>query len=152
MFFKSLAVVFLFYLSLFPSCRAVPAAHKPEILQPKAFINREISVYPRLEFITRFSTCIPSNTDIRIKWKGGSGEGVEMYYIPQWPGQIEYFVSFFESRITTAHHANHYLAYRDRYNKVSPICLAYSQSWRVSRGHHIVCMISRTKVCTFHEG
>ncbi|KAL0255623.1 hypothetical protein I308_100428 [Cryptococcus tetragattii IND107] len=91
MFFKSLAVVFLFYLSLFPSCRAVPAAHKPEILQPKAFINREISVYPRLEFITRFSTCIPSNTDIRIKWKGGSGEGVEMYYIPQWPGQIEYF-------------------------------------------------------------
>ncbi|WVO19142.1 uncharacterized protein IAS62_000420 [Cryptococcus decagattii] len=91
MFFKSLAVVFIFYLSLFPSGRAVPAAHKPEILQPKAFINQEISVYPRLEFITRFSTCIPPNTDIRIRWKGGSGEGVEMYYIPQWPGQIEYF-------------------------------------------------------------
>lgn len=151
MFFKSLVVVFLFYLSLFPSGRAVPAAHKPEILQPKTFINREISVYPRLEFITRFSTCIPPNTDIRIKWKGGSGEGVEMYYIPQWPGQIEYFVSFFETRDYNSSSCD-YLAYRDRYNKVSPICLAYSQSWRVSRRHHIVCMISRTEVCTFHKG
>lgn len=98
MFFTYLAVVFFSSLSLLRGTQAAPAAHKSEVLQPKAFINQETYVYPRLEFVTRFSTCIPPNTDVRIKWEGGSGQGVEVYYIPQWPGQLEYFVSFFETR------------------------------------------------------
>ncbi|OXB37363.1 hypothetical protein LQV05_003581 [Cryptococcus neoformans] len=91
MFFTYLAVVFFSSLSLLRGTQASPAAHKSEVLQPKAFINQETYVYPRLEFVTRFSTCIPPNTDVRIKWEGGSGQGVEVYYIPQWPGQLEYF-------------------------------------------------------------
>jgi hypothetical protein len=37
---------------------------------------------------------IPADSTVEFTWKGGSGEGFEVYYIPQWVGQESYKVSF----------------------------------------------------------
>jgi hypothetical protein len=36
---------------------------------------------------------IPSDSDLRLEWQGGDGNGWQVYYIAQWPEQSEYHVS-----------------------------------------------------------
>ncbi|WVQ73165.1 hypothetical protein IAR50_002729 [Cryptococcus sp. DSM 104548] len=70
---------------------AYPVEHDPEILQPKSFITQETNnAYPPLRFLTHFGSRIPPDSNVQLEWGGGSGEGVEVYYIPQWPGQEDY--------------------------------------------------------------
>ncbi|ODN81734.1 hypothetical protein L202_02125 [Cryptococcus amylolentus CBS 6039] len=88
--FSNLLILALAIFALLSSTLAAPIEHEPEILQPKSFITQESNAYPPLRFLTRFRSHIPPDTKVQLEWTGGSGEGVEVYYIPQWPGQEDY--------------------------------------------------------------
>ncbi|ORY31424.1 hypothetical protein BCR39DRAFT_526636 [Naematelia encephala] len=47
--------------------------------------------YKPVELTTHFrGSVVPAQTSVQIAWTGGSGQGYEVYYIPQWPGQKTY--------------------------------------------------------------
>lgn len=43
-----------------------------------------------VKWITYFES-IPADSDIRLEWTGGNGK-YQVYFIPQWPQQLEYEV------------------------------------------------------------
>ena len=51
-----------------------------------------IQVYPTVRWVTSFGSSLPSDTVVDLAWEGGSDKGYEVYYIPQWAGQMDYAV------------------------------------------------------------
>ncbi|OCF31298.1 hypothetical protein I317_02213 [Kwoniella heveanensis CBS 569] len=57
-----------------------------------------------VRFITQFGSTIPPDTKVHLQWEGGSGLGYELYYIPQWPEQLEYYPVEIASGLTESHY------------------------------------------------
>ncbi|WVQ80558.1 hypothetical protein IAT38_002663 [Cryptococcus sp. DSM 104549] len=83
LFLAPLVLLFTFFTTAF----AAPINKVP----PPSYILREIQDYKPLRFLTHFSSHIQPDTNLNLEWTGGSGHGVEVYYIPQWPKQGDYY-------------------------------------------------------------
>ncbi|WVF69300.1 hypothetical protein IAT40_004076 [Kwoniella sp. CBS 6097] len=82
------------FLSLFVSVSAAP-------LPDPRFTESNIEP---VRFITQFGSTIPPDTKVHLQWEGGSGLGYELYYIPQWPEQLEYYPVEIASDLTDSHY------------------------------------------------
>ncbi|KAK8858449.1 hypothetical protein IAR55_002676 [Kwoniella newhampshirensis] len=84
MFFLYPIVIFLFSALLSTSAAPLPYSHSTSRQ------NQALTPYTPVRWLTHFGTSIPDDTVINLEWEGGSGEGFEVYYIPQWPHQTDY--------------------------------------------------------------
>ncbi|WVR09761.1 hypothetical protein IAU60_006837 [Kwoniella sp. DSM 27419] len=57
-----------------------------------------------VRWITHFGPSIPADTKVNLEWTGGSGLGFELYYIPQWPQQTEYYPIEIASDVQETHY------------------------------------------------
>ncbi|WWC70609.1 uncharacterized protein I206_104560 [Kwoniella pini CBS 10737] len=95
LFLHSLAFLLL---SLFVS--AAPISSSPKRI-PQAV------AYEPVRFINHFGSSIQPDTSINLEWTGGSGKGFDVYYIPQWPQQKEYYPVELVSGSTSNHFTWH---------------------------------------------
>ncbi|WVQ65946.1 uncharacterized protein L199_004124 [Kwoniella botswanensis] len=53
--------------------------------------SKRLPEFEPVRFLNHFGTSIPADTKITLEWQGGSGRGFDVYYIPQWPEQTDYY-------------------------------------------------------------
>jgi hypothetical protein len=46
-----------------------------------------------LRWRTRFGESVAAGQQLTLEWHGGDENGYEVYYVPRWPGQLQYDVS-----------------------------------------------------------
>jgi hypothetical protein len=87
------ALPFLFALSLAAPTPA--AAAQDDMLDDDSNPQVTLPTLP-LRWRTRFGDSIAAGSSLRLEWHGGDENGYEVYYIPRWPGQLQYDVSNWE--------------------------------------------------------
>jgi hypothetical protein len=74
-----------------PVPATVLAARGPPALGPRK--TRSYGYQP-IRWLTRFGGEVVADGSIDLEWTGGSGQGYEVYFIPQWPELEQYYVSY----------------------------------------------------------
>jgi len=46
-----------------------------------------------LRWRTKFGDSVEAGKKLTLEWHGGDENGYEVYYVPRWPGQLQYDVS-----------------------------------------------------------
>lgn len=75
---------------------AIEAAAVPESIAPAVVVNTEaaqVIVAAPVRWSTEFGESIEAGSTVQLEWSGGDAYGYEVYYVPRWPGQLQYDVS-----------------------------------------------------------
>ncbi|WWC88829.1 uncharacterized protein L201_003742 [Kwoniella dendrophila CBS 6074] len=88
----------LLLLSLFVS--AAPTPITPESLK---ITQSQTAILEPVKFLNHFGSNIPADSNVKLEWQGGSGKGFDVYYIPQWPEQTDYYPVAIVSDTTETH-------------------------------------------------
>ncbi|WWC62393.1 uncharacterized protein I303_104989 [Kwoniella dejecticola CBS 10117] len=98
----------LFLYSLAILCLSLFASAAPVNGSPKRWSSSSQAVaFEPVRFINHFGSSIPADTAITLEWTGGSGRGFDVYYIPQWPQQKDYYPVELVSGTTSNHFTWH---------------------------------------------
>ncbi|WRT67635.1 uncharacterized protein IL334_004607 [Kwoniella shivajii] len=117
-------MLFLYSLSILLLSLFVTAAPISE--SPRRHSAQSTTFEP-LRWLTRFGANIPADSTVDLQWEGGSGQGVDVYYIPQWPEQTDYFpVEIIAG--TTANHFTWHTPKKDAYPKGTTFILGINDA------------------------
>ncbi|WVW84493.1 hypothetical protein I302_106527 [Kwoniella bestiolae CBS 10118] len=73
----------LIFLSLLATAAPITSSSKR--------LPNQSSDFEPVRFLNHFGASIPAESTIKLEWQGGSGQGFDVYYIPQWPEQVDYY-------------------------------------------------------------